>query len=206
MIRRLLIPLIGSGLLLAAGAGTALGKCEGPNPPSFCQDVVAELNVGPFGVVHAGTATGVDVSVWQGDNAFDALSVTLTFTLVGNGTMVSQLATATTVPGQWHADMLLPSTGTWAVVAKVIDRNGIARNLQTEVVQVTEPPVAPPGTPVTPPPTNPTLPALPIALLVAALAVAGLLAGQMRSRARRRTAGAAGGAGGSASTATRDRA
>ena len=64
MIRRLLIPLIGSGLLLAAGAGTALGKCEGPNPPSFCPDVVAELHVAPFGVGHAGTATGVDVSAW----------------------------------------------------------------------------------------------------------------------------------------------
>ena len=32
MIRRLLIPLLGSGLLLAAGASTVLGKCEGPNP------------------------------------------------------------------------------------------------------------------------------------------------------------------------------
>ena len=73
MLRRLLVPLLGSTLLLAAGATTALGKCEGPNPPTFCSEVVASLDGGGTATAfRAGDPTDVNVVVSQGEQPFEA--------------------------------------------------------------------------------------------------------------------------------------
>jgi hypothetical protein len=94
MIRRLLIPLLGAGLLLAATAGSALAKCEGPNPPEFCKSVAVSLNVGGGGVFHAGTTEAVTIDVSLSEQPYEATSVTLSFARVADGTTVLVPATA----------------------------------------------------------------------------------------------------------------
>jgi hypothetical protein len=194
MIRRLLIPLLGSGLLLAAGAGSALGKCEGANPPpDLCSAIVADLSVGgPIGTFQAGTATSISVVVSQGEQPFDAAGVALTFTSIAGGPAIREQALPTEDQGVWRADVTLPGSGAWMVAAAVVDRNGSAFDVGINTVQVAEAPKAPPAPPTTPtPPVSPTTPALPIAMLVAGLGAMALLANGIRDRARRRGVGVA---------------
>ena len=202
MIRRFVLPLLGSGLLLAGTATGVLAKCEGPNPPAFCSEVVANIDVGTLGTYTAGTgmpgtadhfAAGVEKSVnvfvSKGEQPYDAVSVMLSFISYPDGTLVRAQAKPTAQPGQWRADVTLPADGTWRVDAYVTDRNGLTLTLPIDTLQVWKAPAAPPsgGTPTTPaPPIAPTRPALPIALLVAGLAAAGMVAARLRDRARRR--------------------
>ena len=72
MIRRLLVPLLGAGLLLAMTAGSAFAKCEGPNPPEFCKTVAVSLNVGGGGVFHAGTVESVTIDVSLSEQPYEA--------------------------------------------------------------------------------------------------------------------------------------
>jgi hypothetical protein len=217
MIRRLLIPLFGSGLLLAAGASTVLGKCDGPNPPAdICSGIVANMDIGGIGTFTpgtpttvkgfvAGTAMSVNVSISQGERPFETVGMALNFTSAVDGTRIRVQATASGQPGLWHADVTLPSGGAWMVVAAVVEANGSASNVGINTVQVAKAPQAPPATPTTPtPPVSPATPALPIAMLVAGLGAAALLASGMRDRARRRGVGAA--AGGTAHSASSERA
>jgi hypothetical protein len=210
MIRRLLIPLLGSGLLLAAGASTALAKCEGPNPPDFCKQVVASLNVrGGGGVIHAGTRASVDISISQGEQSFEATSVVLVFSR-SDGTVERAYATAAAVPGLWSADLLLPDDGSWNVMAQVFDAYGNASLVPIQTSWGDALPVLPPvpsaAKPVTAPPVSPAPPALPIALMVAGLAAAALLAFAMRERSRRRSVGASGATTATAGAVNSDRA
>jgi hypothetical protein len=185
MIHRLLIPLLGAGLLLAATAGSAFAKCEGTDPrPEFCSDVIVDLKVSGGGIFHAGTEEAVAINVSMGEQPFDALGVVLTFARVADGTAVRVPATASPVAGQWTADVLLPDGGSWTVVAQVVTADGAEYRIPMQVVQVAAPPDLPPATPATPPVT-PTTPALPIALLLAGLAAAALAGLAIRGRSRR---------------------
>jgi hypothetical protein len=190
--RRLFVPLLASGLLLAASAGSAFAKCEGPNPPEFCSQVVAQLSVlTTTGTFQAGTATAVDISVSRGEQPYQAQKVWLTFTRWADDSMVTAFATATTQAGLWRANVNLPSVGSWTVVANVVDAQGAAVRQPLDAVQVaprTEPPAQPPVSTPTPP-APPSAPLLPIGLALAALAAAGAAAVGMRQRTRRGTAG-----------------
>jgi hypothetical protein len=191
--RRLFIPLLASGLLLAAGAGSALAKCEGPNPPEFCSQVVAQLSVlTTTGTFQAGTETAVDISVSRGEQPYQAQKVWLTFTRWADDSMVTSFATATIQPGLWRANVNLPGDGSWTVVANVVDAQGAAVRQSLEAVQVAaplaEPPAQPPVSTPTPP-APPSVPLLPIGLALAALAAAGAAAVGLRQRTRRGTAG-----------------
>lgn len=202
MIRRLLIPLLGSGLLLAATASSAFAKCEGPNPPEFCKSVAVNLGIGGGeGQLRAGTLETVPISVTLGEQPYDATDVVLTFARVADGTAVRIAATASPVAGMWTADVNLPNGGTWTVVANVVAADGTATLSKLGTIQVGKPPALPPSaTPVTPPPLAPALPALPIALLLGGIALAAIAGQLVRDRSRRRPAGVAGAA------ATADRA
>lgn len=200
MIRRLLVPLLGSGLLLAATAGSALAKCEeGADPqPEFCSEVQVSLNVGGgTGVYQAGTPTsfatfqsGVsesfNVYVSLAEKPFDAMGVALTF--VKNGeTRVRVQTVATSQPGQWTGEVLLPEDGFWAVSAQVIEAGGAARVVTMDPIRVNQPPQPPTATPTTPPPAPPAAPALPIALVLAGIAAAAIGGQVLRDRSRRQT-------------------
>jgi hypothetical protein len=192
MIRRLLLPLLGSGLLLAAGASTVLGKCEGPNPPDFCSQVVASIDFGSTGAtIRAGSETQLRVWVSRGEQPLKASSVALILARVADGTVIDATALPA-APGMWRTMVTLPEGGTWTVVAEVVDIDGNLVRLNLDALQVAAAPKVP-SAPVTSPPVSPSTPALPIALLVAGVAAAGLLASVVRGRARRRTAGAAAG-------------
>jgi hypothetical protein len=206
MIRRLVIPLLGSGLLLAAGAGTAFAKCEGPNPPEFCAEVIVSLNVAGGGMLQAGTPASVDVSVSEGEQPLPAMGVVLTFSRLADGTEIRVYATATSVPGLWAATVNLPAGGGWSARAQVVTNTGADYLVQVQSTWGVVMPVgAPPKPPVTVPPTIPATPIWPIALGLGFIA-AGLLGGAMAwSRSRRRTAGVAA-TGPATSAATADRA
>ena len=215
MIRRLLVPLLASGLLLAATAGSAFGKCElGADPqPEFCSEVQVSLNVGAgpgvyqggspssFAVFQAGASEAFSLYVSLGEQPLDAVAVALTF--VKNGeTRVQVQAAATSRPGEWTGEVVLPEDGFWAVSAQVVDANGAASEVTMTPIRVNQPP-EPPA--ITPPPAPPAAPSLPIALLLAGIAAAAV-AGQMVGRSRRRTAGAATPSGAAASATSADRA
>jgi hypothetical protein len=180
MIRRLLIPLLGSGLLLAASAGSVLAKCEGPNPPEFCKNVAVSLNAGGPGAMHAGTLETVTVEVSKSEQPFEAEAVTLTFARVTDGTAVRVAATATPVDGMWTADVNLPDGGSWTVVAEVVGADGSESTVSIDTIQVFRPPALPPSTtPVTPPPVAPGPPVLPIALIIASIAAIAAISSQV---------------------------
>jgi hypothetical protein len=192
MIRRMLIPLMGSGLLLAATAGSALAKCEqnlDPKPPE-CSMIVAVLDVGG-GVPQAGTSQSVEIFLSQGEQPFVAQTVVLILSGNTDEPRLTAEATATGQPGQWTAELLLPTEGSWTVSAQL--EYVIGQPFDVEVntdwagILPARAPEAPPAT--TPPvaPVAPGSPALPIALALGALAAA-VLAGQViRDRSRRRT-------------------
>jgi hypothetical protein len=199
MIRRLLIPLLGSGLLLAASASSVFAKCEGPNPPEFCKEVAVSLNVGGPGAMHAGTLDTIAIQVSKSEQPYDAEAVTLTFARVADGTAVRVAATATPVDGMWTADVLLPNGGSWTVVAEVVGADGSESTISVDTIQVFRPPALPPSTtPVTPPPVAPGPPILPIALVLGGLAAAAAAGWLILDRSRRAPAAV-----GSAPTADR---
>ena len=191
MIRRLLIPLLGSGLLLAASASSVFAKCEGPNPPAACNDVLGDLRVFGGGYIHAGTLETVMVEVSKGEQPFEAVSVLVVFTSEVDATTIRVPAIATLEAGIWSAKVTLPNGGLWSVEAQVVDASGSATMVPLQTVHAGQLPAPPPvATPVAPPPVTPTTPVLPIALVVAGLAAAGLAGQAIRDRSRRRTAGA----------------
>jgi hypothetical protein len=202
MIRRLLIPLLGSGLLLAATAGSAFAKCEGPNPPDFCKSVAVSLNSGGGeGTLQAGTRETVTIDVSLAEQPYEVSDLTLVFARVADGTAVTVPAVASVRPGLWTADVLLPDGGSWSVAATIVTPDGVESTMPLDLIQVRKPPALPPSTtPVTPPAAPPVPPILPVALGLAGLAAAALLGLGMRDRMRRRTAPPVG------STATADRA
>ncbi|MEP7041180.1 MAG: hypothetical protein ABI864_06350 [Chloroflexota bacterium] len=202
MIRRILIPLLGSGLLLAATAGSAFAKCEGPNPPEFCKSVAVSLNIGGGeGTLQAGTRETVAIDVSLSEQPYEATNVVLTFARVADGTVVTVPATASVRSGLWTAEVLLPNGGSWTVVADVVTPDGTASSMSLDTIQVSKPPALPPSaTPITPPPVPPISPILPIGLGLAGLTAVALLGLGIRDRIHRRAAGPLGNA------ATADRA
>src|SRR5437773_5786121 len=118
--RRLLIPIVASGLLLAATAGSVFAKCDGPNPPDFCKEVVASLNDGG-GNFQAGTLESLVIDLSQGEQPFNARSVVLTFTRNSDGSTLRSVATATSMAGQWTAQVRFPQGGSWTIAAQVAD-------------------------------------------------------------------------------------
>lgn len=190
MIRRFVLPLLGSGLLLAGSATGVLAKCEGPNPPDFCQQVVAFIDLGG-GALTAGTATPVDVFVQKSEQAYPVQSVLLSFYNLADGTLVRATAERTSDPGRWRANVTLTAAGGWRADAVVVDLDGQTIVYRIEPTQVARAPLKPPTTPTTPTPpvtpTPPSVPALPIALLVAGLAAAVMAGAALRDRTRRRT-------------------
>jgi hypothetical protein len=205
MIRRMLIPLIGSGLLLAASAGSALAKCEAnvDPKPAECSMIVAILDVGG-GVPQAGTKQSVDLYLSQGEQPFTAQTVVLILTGNTDEPRLTAEATATGQPGRWTAELLLPDEGSWTVSAQL--EYVIGQPFEVEVNTPWAgilPARAPEAPPVTSPPVAPAAPAspvLPIAVVLGGLAAAALAAQFLRDRSRRRTAGIA-----ATSTATADR-
>lgn len=192
MLRRFLIPLVGTGLLLGATAGSALGKCEADPQPAFCSEVVVSVSVAGGGMPQAGTLETLLLDVSQGERPF-AAATSVAVTLVdADGTTVRAPATVTT-PGLWTADVTLPGAGSWSVMAEVVASGGDTYKIPVygewgellPVLPADEAPAAAP--PVTPTPVSPVLP---IALLLGLLGVAAVAGFTMRDRARRRTAGA----------------
>jgi hypothetical protein len=190
MIRRLLVPLLGSGLLLAATAGSALAKCEGPNPPEFCKSLAVDLQIGGGeGTLQAGTRETVTINLSLGEQPYDATSVVLTLARVADGDAVVVPAAESVRPGLWTADVLLPDGGSWTVVAQVITPDGTETMAPLQTIQVRKPPALPPATtPVTPPAAPPTAPILPVALGLLGVTAAALAGLGMRERSRRRAA------------------
>jgi enhancing lycopene biosynthesis protein 2 len=184
MIRRLLIPLLGAGLLLAATAGSAFAKCEGPDKPEFCKSVAVSLMIGGGGgVLQAGTLEAVTIDMSLSEQPYEATSVLLSFARVADGTTVLVPATASVRPGLWTADVLLPNGGSWTVVAEIVALDGAESSVALDTMQVAKPPALPPSTtPVTPPPAAP--PILPILFGFAGLAAVGLAWQTLRARRR----------------------
>ena len=187
--RRLLLPTFAGALLLAAGAGSVFAKCEGPNPPAFCSQVTVSIDAGSAGAIYrAGEQTSIRIFLSKAEGAYDPQRLSLTFTRQADDSMVTALATATTLPGLWQADVTLPGDGSWTVVANVVEAQGSTSRISIEPIQVAAPRAQPPiSTPA--PPVTPSSPALPIAIALAALAALGLAAVGLRQRARRGTAG-----------------
>ena len=202
MFRRLLIPLLGSGLLLAASAGSALAKCEGTDPPAFCSEVIVGFGDSSASF-EAGTPETVVFTVTQGEQPFEAMGVTLTFISVEDESRIVVPAAATNTPGLWRADVKLPDGGIWNTYAQVVTNTGAAYRIFVERARVTLPAAPPAEKPITAPPTTPSAPILPSALVLGGLAAAALAGVVIRDRTRRRTAGAAGMA--ATSTVTADR-
>jgi hypothetical protein len=203
MIRRLLIPLLGSGLLLAASAGSVFAKCEGPNPPEFCKSVAVSLNTGGPGAMHAGTLETIAIQVSKSEQPFEATDVTLIFARVADGTAVRVAATATPVDGMWTADVNLPNGGSWTVVAEVVGAEGSESTISIDTLRVGKPPALPPSTTPVTPPVAPGPPVLPIALIIASIAAIAAISGQVIREGSRRGKAAAPAAVGSAATADR---
>jgi hypothetical protein len=189
MFRRLLIPLLGSGLLLTATAGSALAKCEGPNPPEFCSEVIVGFG-DSSAAFEAGTPETVVFTVSQGEQPFEAMGVTLTFISVEDESRIVVPATATNTPGLWRAEVNLPDGGIWNTYAQVVTNTGAAYRLFVERARVTLPEAPPAEKPISAPPVTPTPPVLPIALVLGGLAAAAVAAVVIRDRSRRRTAAA----------------
>jgi hypothetical protein len=190
--RRLVIPMLGSAMLLAATVGSAAAKCEMPDPPAFCDEVIANVDFGGTGsTIRAGLDTQVRIWVSRGEQPIEPTSVTLVFARVADSVVVRAEATESAEAGLWRAQVTLPAGGSWTLVAEIDGIDGAMQRLSIATLQVRQPLVAPdePGTPANPAaPINPTLPALPIALLVAGLAAAALFAPALRDRTRRRVA------------------
>jgi hypothetical protein len=187
MIRRLLIPLLGSGLLLAATAGSAFAKCEGPNPPEFCKSVAVNLNIGGGeGTLQAGTREAVVIDVSLAEQPYDLTALTLVFARVADGSAVTVPAVASVRPGLWTADVLLPDGGSWSVTATIVTPDGIESTMPLDLIQVRNPALPPSTTPVTPPAVPPAPPILPIALGLVGIAAVALLGLGLRDRIRRR--------------------
>ena len=207
MIRRFLIPLLGTGLLLGATAGSALAKCEeAADPkPAFCSEVVVSLTVAGGGMPEAGKLETLLVNVSQGEQPFSAATGVVLTLLDADGTKVRASATVTS-PGLWTAEVTLPSAGSWSVMAQVVTDAGDEYRIPVygdwgellPVLPADEAPAAAP--PVTP--AAPASPVPPIVLLLGLLAVAAIAGQLIRDRSRRRTA-AAGVASGSAATVDR---
>ena len=202
MIRRLVIPLLGSGLLLAASAGSAFAKCEGPNPPDFCSQVVVGWTTS--GDMRVGVPQTLTFTVTQGEQPFDAMGVVLQFISQGDGTRIDVPATSTNTPGLWRAEVKLPANGIWSTYAQVVTNTGADYRIFIERLRVVLRPTPPVTKPVTAPPVTPALPVLPIALLLAGIAAAAIGWQIVGGRSQRRTAGAAGSA--AANAAVTDRA
>jgi hypothetical protein len=185
MIRRLLIPLLGSGLLLAAGAGSALAKCEGPNPPDFCSQVVASMDFGSAGATaRAGIETPVRVWVSRGEQPTEASGITLIFARIADATVVRAEAQPSAEAGLWRVNVNLPRGGGWTVVAEVTQVDGTLVRLNLDWVLVATGPSAPRVAPLAAP-ISPAPPAWPIALVLAGVVASGLLAVRARQRSRR---------------------
>lgn len=192
MIRRLLVPLLGSGLLLAASAGSAFAKCEeSVDPrPTFCSEVIASLNGSAGGLV-TGVPQTIVVTVSQGEQPFEAIGVVLSFLSREDGSRIEVPATATGQAGVWRAEVNLPDGGIWNTYAQVVTNAGAAYRIFVEPVLVSAPEAPPVTTPVATTPVTPAPPIRPIALLLTGIAAAGLVGGLLiRERSRRRTAGA----------------
>ena len=205
MIRRLFIPLLASGLLLAATAGSASAKCEeGADPmPEFCSEVIVSFLNNSQSDLQAGVAHAVSINVSQGEQPFEAIGVVLSFENQQDGSLIQVPATASAQPGLWRAEVTLPSKGIWIANAQVVTNTGANYRIFMERVRVVLPPAPPPvETPATPPVT-PTTPALPIALVLAGIAAAAIGGQLIGNRSRRRTAGAGAPAGASAASADR---
>jgi hypothetical protein len=191
MLRRFLIPLLGSGLLLGATAGSALAKCEGDPKPAFCSEVVVSVSLAGGGMAQAGTHETLLVNVSQGEQPFEARSVVVTL-VDAEGTSVRALATVTS-PGLWTADVTLPSAGSWSVMAEVVGATGDEYRIPVYGEWGELLPVLPADeAPTAAPPVTPTAsPILPIVLLLGLLAAAAIGGQLIRDRARRRAAGVA---------------
>ena len=189
MIRRLLIPLLGGSLLLVATAGSALAKCEMPNPPEFCSQVVASVDFGSSGgSLRAGIETPLRIWVTRGEQPADASGVTLVFARIADASVVRAVANPSGEAGLWRATVELPKGGGWTLVAELDGVEGGLQRLSLDTIRVQEPlkPPTQPPTPVQPTtPAPPSIPALPIALLFAGIAAAGLAASELRGRSRR---------------------
>ena len=193
MIRRFLIPLLGSGLLLGATAGSALAKCEADPQPAFCSEVVVSINLAGGGMPQAGTLETLLVDVSQGERPFTA-ATSVELTLVdADGTTVRAPATITS-PGLWTAEVTLPNAGSWSVMADVVTGAGDEYRIPVYGEWGELLPVLPADeAPTTAPPVTPAAPAspvLPIVLLLGLLAAAAIAGQLIRDRSRRRTAGA----------------
>jgi len=187
MIRRLLIPLLGSGLLLAATTGSALAKCEeGADPmPEFCSEVIASFLNNSQSGLQVGVPRTVSINVSQGEQPFEAIGVVLSLVNQQDGSQVQVPAAATAQPGLWRAEVSLPSKGIWVTYAQVVTNTGANYRIYMERLRVVLPPAPPPvETPVTPPAVTPLAPALPIALILAGLATAAVGGQLIRSRRR----------------------
>lgn len=186
MIRRLLIPLLGGSLLLVATAGSALAKCEMPNPPEFCSQVVASVDFGSSGgSLRAGIETPLRIWVTRGEQPADATGVTLVFARIADATVVRAVANPSGEAGLWRTNVNLPEGGSWTLVAELDGVEGGLQRLSLDAIRVQEPLKPPaPVQPTTPAP--PSIPALPIALLCAGIAAAGIAASELRGRSRRR--------------------
>ena len=205
MIRRFLIPLLGTGLLLGATAGSALAKCEADPQPAFCSEVVVSINLAGGGMPQAGTLETLLVDVSQGERPFTA-ATSVELTLVdADGTTVRAPATITS-PGLWTAEVTLPNAGSWSVMADVVTGAGDEYRIPVYGEWGELLPVLPAAeAPTTAPPVTPAAPAsplLPVALLLGLLAAAAITGQLIRGRIRRRTAEAPA-ALGSATTADR---
>ena len=176
-------------MLLAATVGSAAAKCEVPDPPAFCQEVLAHIDFAGTGVtMRAGVDTPVRIWISRGEQPIEPTSVTLVFARVADSAVIRAEATESAEAGLWLAQVTLPAGGSWTLVAEIDGIDGAMQRLPIETLQVRQPLLAPdqPGTPGTP--LNPTVPALPIAILVAGLAAAALLAPALRERTQRRVA------------------
>jgi hypothetical protein len=185
--RRLVIPVLSSTLLLGAAAGSALAKCEMPDRPAICDEVVASVEFGSSGgTVRAGVETPIRVWIYRAQQPVEVSSVTLVFMRIVDSSFVQVEATKSGEAGMWRADVTLPASGGWTLVAEVDGIDGGLQRLSMDTVRVAEALAAPdqPGTPVSP--INPSTLTLPIVLLVAALAAAVLGASALRVRSRRR--------------------
>lgn len=188
--RRLVLPLLGSTLLLGAVAGSALGKCEGEDPPAFCDEAMATIDFGSSGAsLGAGIESPVRLWLFRGEQPIDVSSVTLVFNRVSDQATVSIQGRPSGEPGLWLSDVELPAGGGWTVVAEFSAVDGIMERVPLDTLRVREPLAAPgdePGTPVTPTaPAPPSVPALPIALLVAGIVAVALFVPSVRGRIRR---------------------
>jgi hypothetical protein len=204
MIRRFLIPLLGTGLLLGATAGSALAKCEEQTDPkpAACSMIVAILDTGG-GMLQAGTSQAVDIYLSQGEQPFVAQTVELILISNSDGSRLTAPATAAGEPGRWTAELLLPAEGSWTVSAQLEYVIGQPFEVEVNTDWGGVLPARAPETPaVTAPPVAPASPVPPIALVLGGLAAAAVAAQVIRDRSRRRTAAAGIAA---TSTATADR-